>query len=454
MKNKNPLPNGNNRLPEYKELSRVFNKILIAALSLIVFFAACKKDEYNQPGAGIIPAITFTNPVNSDTGFGNSNEIIAIFNEAMEPSTINTATFTLQQGSTTVPGTVTYLDSSANFSPTTDLLPNTAYTATITTDAKDLTHHSMLINYVWHFITKGLDHYEMTRRSTAVTDFVRDGSKLMQMGSYMYSFGGWTASPEESYNDVYRSHGDLSTWEKLPNAPWHGRHTFGIDKIGSTLYILGGDYIHNVFDVWKSTDGENFSEVANNLQTTIGSRLLYGACSHNNKLFVLGGQSNLGLGFGLNDVWSSLNGSTWTRLSSNETFLGKNISGSVVSFNGKIWVIGGGYYDHPDPATRWTNDVFSSPDGINWVQQPEAPWAGRQYTDVCVWDNKLWMVGGNNGPNLADIWYMKKDGTWVQFEVPEAYIGRHATAVGVYNNKLVITCGNYNNDCWVIEKGH
>lgn len=243
-------------------------------------------------------------------------------------------------------------------------------------------------------------NYTMTLQSSHVTDYVRDGSKSMQVGNHFYSLGGWTAVPEESYNDIYRSKGDLSTWKKLPNAPWHGRHTFGIAKITSILYIFGGDYLHNVFDVWLSPDGI-----------------------------------------------------IWKRIATNKAFLGKNISGSVVSFHGKIWVIGGGYYDHFDPSIRWTNHIYSSPNGKNWTRQPDAPWAGRQYTDVCVWDNKLWMVGGNNGTNLADIWYMEKDGTWVQFEVPAEYVGRHATAVGVYRNKLVITCGNYHNDCWVIEKG-
>lgn len=413
--------------------------------------AGCKKGDKEEL-TFIRPNIIATNPSGNATGVRIKSKITAFFDEAMDSSTINTSTFRLYQGTTTIPGTVTYSDKTAIFIPANHLETNTIYTATITNGVQDVEHHSTENDYSWNFTTKGLDEYEMTKRSVAVTDFVQDGSQLMQMGNYMYSYGGWTGTPEESYNYIYRSDGDLSTWKKLPDAPWHPRHTFGLAKLGSTLYVFGGDYIYNVFDVWSSTDGEHFKEVANDLQSTVGSRILYGACAHNNKLFVLGGQEELSLDFGLTDIWSSADGITWTQIAKDKTFLGKNIAGSVVSFNGKIWVIGGGYYDHPDPAICWTNHVYSSPDGITWKQEPDAPWAGRQYADVCVWDNKLWMVGGNNGDNLTDIWYLKKDGTWVPFEAPAEYTGRHATAVGIYNNNLVITCGNDQNDCWVIKK--
>ena len=93
-------------------------------------------------------------------------------------------------------------------------------------------------------------------------------------------------------------------------------------------------------------------------------------------------------------------------------------------------------------------------DGKIWKQENNFGGSIRYYTDVCVWDNKLWVVGGFNYEegNTKSIWYMKPGGSWVEFETPADYIGRHATGVTVYNNQLVITCGNYHNDCWVIQK--
>lgn len=357
-----------------------------------------------------------------------------------------------------IDGRMIQTDSGVNFMPDRDLLPNTTYTVeasgvvVFTPQYIVPGMHSRFYRNSWQFTTKGPPIYRMEGRSQAVTDFARDGNKIMQVGQYLYSYGGWSRSPNRTYSDIYRSEGNLTEWQRMPDAPWPGRHTFGIGMLDTTLYIFGGDHLGEVFDVWKSTDGLEFTQVIHDLNPTFGPRTIYGAGVHNNKLFLMGGQTSLALNAGLTDVWMSSDGFAWNLVAADKGFLGKNLSGVVTSFNGRIWVIGGGYYEHPDLSQRWTNHVFSSADGIDWRAEPDAPWVGRQYADVCVWDNKLWMVGGHNGENLADIWYMEKGGSWTKFEAPPQFQARHATALGVYNNQLVIVCGNYHNDCWVIEK--
>lgn len=315
-------------------------------------------------------------------------------------------------------------------------------------DLKDTTH--LVVS--WNFTTRGNYSYIMGRTNRWVTNSYRDGNKIIQMGDFLYSYGGWTADPLQSYNDVYRSSGDLTQWERLPDASWEGRHTYGIGKKDSTLFIFGGDILSTIFDVWKSVDGINFTPVSQDLGSLLGPRILYGACAHNSKLYIMGGQSGLGMDSAVTDVWMSANGGIWRQIAKDLPFLGKNISGSVTSFNGRIWVVGGGYYRSNDLFQRYTNSVYSSSDGVNWKREPDAPWTPRQYGDLCVWNNRLWMVGGYNEQNLSDIWYMTADGDWHKFETPPEFDPRHASGVGVYNDKLVIVCGNYHNDCWVIEK--
>lgn len=53
------------------------------------------------------PTVTLTNPVDLATGVAVSKKVQATFSEAMDPTTINTATFTLKQGGTSVEGIVT-----------------------------------------------------------------------------------------------------------------------------------------------------------------------------------------------------------------------------------------------------------------------------------------------------------------------------------------------------------
>ena len=101
----------------------------------------------------IKPVVNLVNPADLATGVSISKTIAATFSEAMDPLTISTSTFTLQQGATAVSGTVIYSGVTAVFTPTSNLAENTTYTATITTGAKDLAGNVLASNYVWSFTT-------------------------------------------------------------------------------------------------------------------------------------------------------------------------------------------------------------------------------------------------------------------------------------------------------------
>jgi len=100
------------------------------------------------------PTVTSTDPANAATGVALNKQITATFSTAMDASTITAAsTFTLKQGTTSVSGVVSYTGTTATFAPTSNLLPNTLYTATITTGAKDAAGNALANNYVWNFTT-------------------------------------------------------------------------------------------------------------------------------------------------------------------------------------------------------------------------------------------------------------------------------------------------------------
>jgi hypothetical protein len=99
------------------------------------------------------PTVISTDPGNGATGVALNKKVGATFSETMDPLTITTSTFTLQQGATNVPGTVTYLGTTATFSPASNLASSTTYTATVTTGAKDLAGNALASNFVWSFTT-------------------------------------------------------------------------------------------------------------------------------------------------------------------------------------------------------------------------------------------------------------------------------------------------------------
>ncbi len=138
-------------------LSRIRKAIVhptwVVLLLISVFSWQCKKDTFTGETKGICPEVISTDPVNGATNVVTTKIISAVFNEPMDPSTINQTTFIVRQGSTVIPGTVTYSGVTATFTPSTVLAPNTVYTATITNKVKDPAGNAMIADYVWSFNT-------------------------------------------------------------------------------------------------------------------------------------------------------------------------------------------------------------------------------------------------------------------------------------------------------------
>lgn len=102
------------------------------------------------------PTVISISPFNGATNVPVTQILSASFSKAMNPATLNAATFTLSgAGVGSVAGTVTYTaaGSIATFTPATPLAYSTVYTAIITTGATDTTAYPLAANYVWTFTT-------------------------------------------------------------------------------------------------------------------------------------------------------------------------------------------------------------------------------------------------------------------------------------------------------------
>jgi hypothetical protein len=74
----------------------------------------------------------------------------------MDATTITSSTFTLKQGTTIVPGSVTYTGTTATFTPSATLAGTTVYTGTISTGAKDASGNPIASSYSWSFTTTAI----------------------------------------------------------------------------------------------------------------------------------------------------------------------------------------------------------------------------------------------------------------------------------------------------------
>ena len=126
---------------------------LFLLLMLIGGLPGCNDAVIRRSSDVTPPTVSSVVPEHLATEVPLNSRILATFSEAMNPATITTTSFTLRQGTVTVAATTAYTGVTATLTPADDLLPNTHYTATITTAAKDLAGNALAVDYVWTFTT-------------------------------------------------------------------------------------------------------------------------------------------------------------------------------------------------------------------------------------------------------------------------------------------------------------
>jgi hypothetical protein len=80
--------------------------------------------------------VVSTSPAANATGASTNNPIVATFSEAVDPTSVTPASFSLSASGVAVPGTVSATDDTASFAPEARLCLLREHTATITTAVK------------------------------------------------------------------------------------------------------------------------------------------------------------------------------------------------------------------------------------------------------------------------------------------------------------------------------
>src|SRR5208282_1342289 len=105
-----------------------------------------------------VPTVTTMVPASGALAVPPNQAVSATFSKAMDPSTLNAATFTLTgPGPTSIAGKVTYVATSATsgiatFTPTSALATGQQFTAAVTTGADDLEGNALAVT-AWSFTT-------------------------------------------------------------------------------------------------------------------------------------------------------------------------------------------------------------------------------------------------------------------------------------------------------------
>jgi hypothetical protein len=323
-----------------------------------------------------------------------------------------------------------------------------------------------------------LSRYEWVQVTGNAPFAPRDGAGALVLGGKMWLLGGWNPRDKQHFprvcsNDVWSSTDGVGWSLVKPNSfrdaefdaarDWEGRHTAGYAVHRGKIWIVGGDVIqgHYHSDVWNSDDGVTWSRVDADRPVPWGPRALHYTVAFEGKIWVIGGQTIPQFApceerF-YRDVWNSPDGIDWQRVVPREPcWAARGMIGGSVVFRKRIWILGGGTYDTPQrPERRFFNDVWSSADGASWTCHLEAaPWAPRQYHEVAVFDDRMWVLEGYSETtgNRNDVWYSADGIEWR--EVPETpWKPRHAASVFVHDDALWVVAGNnMESDVWKLVR--
>ncbi|MBA2611037.1 MAG: T9SS type A sorting domain-containing protein [Bacteroidetes bacterium] len=283
---------------------------------------------------------------------------------------------------------------------------------------------------------------------------VRDGAEGYSFQNKMYLMGGWNPTDSLNYplitnKEIWQST-DGNTWTLIDTADWEVRHYYGSQVHNNKMWVIGGDQLRGHFqkDIWNTSDGLNWNKVCDSVPW--GDRWMYMTCSFNNKLWVMGGQKVVGWANTIdtvyNDVWNSSDGINWNLVTDSAAWSPRAQINAVCVFNNKMWIIGGGTYNG---IRKYYNDVWNSSDGINWTPVThQSPWDAREFHEIIVYDNAIWIIGGyDDSGNKKDVWYSEDGITWHELK-NTPWPPRHGTSVFNHNQSLWVVAGNMWNDSW------
>lgn len=257
----------------------------------------------------------------------------------------------------------------------------------------------------------------------------------------MWVLGGGSGSFLSS--NVWSSEDGFNWTQVTATAPWLGRSGHSVVAAHQNLYLLGGSRGETtstsqmVNDTWSSGDGTNWSEFPpiGNIWTP---RVYAASVEFNDKIWILGGSD----GIPRNDVWFMAAPQFWLRATFAAGWAGRQ-GHAATKFSGKMWVMGG--LTGPSFNLTPTNDVWSSLNGTNWTRvTAAAAWSPRTYFGLTVFNGKMWVMGGNDvnaGVRRNDVWSSVDGTNWTLVANSAAWSPRIGHAALAFNEALWVLSG-------------
>ena len=274
----------------------------------------------------------------------------------------------------------------------------------------------------------------------------RDSAGELVFDDHMWLFGGYTP---DIVADVWRS-ADGVTWEQMSDFPCDSGVNIPV------CFVFDGSMwvTSRAGRLFRSHDGRDWSHVTD--EGPWRDRGCAGSIVFDGRMWILGGSVGGGSGH-RSDVWSSTDGATWTEMTSSAPWSRRMLWDSLAVLDDKLWLIGGGLGGyHP---FRVYNDVWCSGNGVDWeLVSDDAAWPARMWHSCAAYAGRLWLFGGFEAEpewvNFDDTWYSADGESWERFPSPSHWSPRHEISAYVFDDKLWVVGGNawpLQNDVWTLE---
>ena len=243
------------------------------------------------------------------------------------------------------------------------------------------------------------------------------------------------------------AYGQVEWVQQASSVAWSPRDSAGEVVYDGKMWIFGGYAPHRVNEVWSSMNGVDWTMVT--ASAGWSGRNLPGSLVYDNKMWIIGGLAGSTEQLAsMNDVWSSPDGVNWTQATASAPWAGRGAMGTAV-FNDQMWVMGGFKADNHSDFAHY-DDVWRSTDGENWERVVEhAPWGPRGMLQSVVFNDKMWVIGGgiynttypqNVEANFNDVWSTTDGINWVK-EADAPWAARRFHASLVYDDKMWVIAG-------------
>lgn len=225
-------------------------------------------------------------------------------------------------------------------------------------------------------------------------------------------------------------------------------------EFNNKLWYLGGltSTLAVVNDVYNSVDGFTWTKLT--VTTPFTARYYHSAFVLNNKLWIVGGFNGAST---LGDIWNTSDGITWTQVVPAASFSARSVFNQVISFNGYLYLLGG------HDGVNYLNDVWKSLDGLTWsLVSTTGIWSIRGEFSPVVYNGELYVIGGRlidqAGVITAEIYKTSDGATWSLVTASPGFSARLGAAIYNYNLALFIVGGSHDGssslaDVWTSING-